>query len=175
MKITKGKRFDKVSKICPAREEITAENRAYFRHLFQYAIWFAVNELPTRGHDESEDSKNPGKWLSFINLQMKTNPTFLELHEKLRKNSRTSFEYTSKTSLNGFMEVIAETIRQKICEEIKQSKMFSILVDESKDLGKREELALVVRYYTDRVVERCFRLLLTHLQSKKSQNWFLTT
>ena len=99
------------------------ENRAYFRHLFKYAIWFATNELPTRGHDETEDSNNPGNWLSFIKLQMEMNPSFSELHGKMLKNSHHTFDYTSKTSLNGFFEVIADSIRQKICEEIRECGM----------------------------------------------------
>ena len=51
--------------------------------------------------------------------------------------------YYSKTSYNGFIEVIASETRLSICEEISHSKLFSVLIDESKDLGKREELALV--------------------------------
>ena len=155
-KILAGELNDIGRSICPAREEIINKNRAYFHHLFKYAIWFATNELPTRGHDETEDSNNPGNWLSFIKLQMEMNPSFSELHGKILKNSHHTFHYTSKTSLNGFFEVIADSIRQKICEEIRECGMFSILIDESKDQGKREELALVVRYYSDKVVERSY-------------------
>ena len=124
-------------------KKIIAENREYFHLLFEYVLWFSKNELPTRGYDEAEDSSNPGNWLTFITLQLKTKPRFRELNDKLKENSKHSVNYYSKTSYNGFIEVIASETRLSICEEISHSKLFSVLIDESKDLGKREELALV--------------------------------
>ena len=157
-KILEGKTTAIESQICPGRDEILKNNREYFRHLFKYALWFSVNEVPSRGHDESEDSTNPGKWLTFISMQLETNPTFKDLQVKLLQNSHHSVNYCSKTSFNGFIEVIASAVRDEICNEISESKIFSVLIDESKDMGKREELALVIRYFKEKVVERFFSM-----------------
>ena len=158
-KISQGKNVTIESRMCPGREQVIADNREYFRLLFKYVIWFSISELPTRGHDEAEDSSNPGNWLTFISLQLETNPRFRELNEKLKDNSKHSVNYYSKTSYNGFIEVIASETRLSICEEISHSKLFSVLIDESKDVGKREELALVARYFfKEKVRERCFNV-----------------
>ena len=151
-KIRKGKQKDIVQRICPEREEVAHNNREYLRILFQYIIWFTKNEVPMRASDETDESTNPGKWLSFIKVQLETNPRFKELHDKF--TSTRSMDYTSKTSVNDIIEVIAENIRHIIYSEIKNAGMFSTLVDESKDIGKREELALAVRYCAGKVVER---------------------
>ena len=50
---------------------------------------------------------------------------------------------------------MASECRLEIYEEIKKTGCFSALIDESKDKGKREELAFAVRYYLEgRVIER---------------------
>ena len=63
-------------------------------------------------------------------------------------------DYTSKTSLNEMLSILAVQIRNQICHQIATAGCFIALIDESKDKGKREELAFSVRYYTDKVQER---------------------
>ena len=112
-----------------------------------------------RGDDETDESKNPGKWTSFIKLQLETNPTFRELHQKFM-GSCTAMDYTSKTSINEIIKIIAYSVRSAICNQIKNSGngLFSVLIDESKDTAKREELAIAVRYNVGKVVERFYDL-----------------
>lgn len=138
--------------ICPEREEVARDNREYLSYLFKYILWFATNEIPMRADDETNESKNPGKWITYIRLQLETNPSFKQLHEKFTRTR--SMDYTSKTSVNDIIEVIAENIRLVIFSQIKDAGMFSALIDESKDAAKREELALAVRYSAGNVVER---------------------
>ena len=42
--------------------------------------------------------------------------------------------------------------------DIANSRVYSVLIDESKDKGGKEELALAVRYYSEKVVERFIEL-----------------
>lgn len=139
-------------KLCPNANEIAKENKDYLRILFKYVLWFTTNSVATRGHDETEESEKQGNWLSFIKLQLETNPTFQELHEKVSKSRST--DYTSKTFFNGFVTVVANGVRDAIYSDIANCGMYSVLIDESKDKGKKEELALAVRYYSEKVVER---------------------
>ncbi|CAB4013423.1 Hypothetical predicted protein [Paramuricea clavata] len=62
-KIEAGKEKDIRSRINPDREEVARGNREYLGSLFKYVIWFTTNEVPMRGGDETEESKNPGKWI----------------------------------------------------------------------------------------------------------------
>ena len=158
-KIEAGKQKDIRSRINPDRDEVARGNREYLSSLFKYVMWFTTNEIPMRGGDETDESKNPGKWISFIKLQLETNPTFWELHQKFMSN-RTAMDYTSKTSINELIEIIADSVRSVICSQIKNSGsgLFSALIDESKDTAKREELAIAVRYYVGKVVERFYDL-----------------
>jgi hypothetical protein len=88
-------------------------------------LWFTICEVAMRGNDESDDSMNPGNWITFIKLQLETNPIFKDLHNKFAKSRST--DYTTKTSVNGFIEVIAETIPTLTCSQIKNVGVFSAL------------------------------------------------
>ena len=141
--------------LCPEYDDV--ENKGYIVMLLKYVSWFATNEIPTRGNDETAESSSWGNWLSFIKLQLDTNKEFLELHKQVTKKRMT--DYTSKTSLNGFLQAIASCVRKEIYKEIEQVGVFSLLIDESKDTAKREELAIAVRYYfKNSVSERLIEL-----------------
>ena len=60
-----------------------------------------------KGSDETDKSKNPGKWISFIKLQLETNLMFGELHQRFMSNHTTP-DYSSKTSINEIIEIITE-------------------------------------------------------------------
>ena len=51
-----------------------SDNREYSKWLVDYVLFFMVNELPARGHDEHDDSTNSGNCNNFISLMLKTNP-----------------------------------------------------------------------------------------------------
>ena len=121
-------------------------------------LWFTTNNIATRGHDETEESEKQGNWLSFIKLQLATNPRFQQFHENITRSRTRSTDYTSKTLFNEFVMVVPNSVRDMIYLDIANSGVYSVLIDESKDKGKKEELALAVRYYSEKVVERFIEL-----------------
>ena len=59
-------------------------------------------------------------------------------HESYSKFTKSkSTDYMSKTSVNGFIEIIADNMHKVICSQIKDVGMFSALIDESKDTQKQ--------------------------------------
>ena len=80
-KIEAGKQKDIRSRIKPDRNEGARRNREYLSSLFKYVIWFTTNEVPMRGDDETDESKNPAKWISFIKLQLETKAMLVESFE----------------------------------------------------------------------------------------------
>ena len=47
------------------------------------------------------------------------------------------------------MTVVANSVRDMIYLDIANSGVYSVLIDQSKDKGEKEELALAVRYYSE--------------------------
>ena len=156
--ISEGKKKSIVNLIDPERESLVKNNQEYFSMLIKYHIHFVTNEQPYRGHDETDDSKNPGKWKSFINLQLETNAHFKELYDNILAQNAT-YDYTSKRSCNEMVESLGDVVRDMIISEINQSGMYSVLIDESKDNAGHEEMATCFRYVLEnKIYERFFKL-----------------
>ena len=164
-KVQSGSELSIAKKLVPELDNIINDNRQYFKLLFKYVRWFSTSEVAMRARLECSNDPNElkvGKWKSFIRLQLDTNPTFRGLHLKVL-GKRTVTDYTSKTVVNEMIEVIAEQTRNEILQEIKSNGFFSVLLDESKDTGKREELALAVRYiHGGEITERFLKLQQLH-------------
>lgn len=47
-------------------------------------------------------------------------------------------------------------VRESIIQEVKDSEVFSVIADETKDLKKSEPLSLELRYYYDGAVHKSF-------------------
>ena len=47
---------------------------------------------------------------------------------------------------DAILEILSDIILDKITEEIKEAEYFALLVDETKDLSKQEQLTFVLRY-----------------------------
>ncbi len=65
-------------------------------------------------------------------------------------------KYTSNTIQNEILECLSDMVRESIISEVKENKYFSIIVDETRDLKKKEQLSLVLRYYYNGAVHESF-------------------
>ncbi|GAV92623.1 LOW QUALITY PROTEIN: DUF4371 domain-containing protein, partial [Cephalotus follicularis] len=108
--------------------------------------------LPFRGHDESEKSKNRGNFLEFLEFLSDHNESIqnvvLPIHS-LYVMPRV------RPAVAGGYSAIASEIREAIISEIRDG-LFSILIDESRDVSVKEQMASVLRYVDDKgcVIER---------------------
>ncbi|CAI0460060.1 unnamed protein product [Linum tenue] len=109
-----------------------------------------------RGHDESDDSLNPGNVLAWIGFAAKLND---QINSVVLRNAPGNAKYTSPSIQKEILGIIANRVRCKICEEIGDS-CFSILVDEAVDEAGREQMSIILRYVSSSgiVTERFFAL-----------------
>ncbi|XP_035840160.1 zinc finger MYM-type protein 1-like [Helianthus annuus] len=98
--------------------------------------------LPFRGHDESESSIYKGHFLEFLKL-------LGELNESIGKvilgNAPGNNQMTSPKIQKDICNCFAQEVLKQIFEELADD-VFSILVDESRDISKKEQMAVVLRY-----------------------------
>lgn len=64
--------------------------------------------------------------------------------------------YLGHRTQNEMLDCLADMVRTEIISEVKKSEAFSIMVDETKGLSKKEQLSFVIRYYYDREVQESF-------------------
>ncbi|XP_073138186.1 uncharacterized protein [Henckelia pumila] len=116
-------------------------NRLLLKVSIESVKFLAMKGCAFRGHDESVDSKNRGNYMELITLLGRMNPKIGIVLEKAAKNAK----YTSPEIQREILKIIADTVRDKIREEIGESK-FCILVDEVIDESNKEQMAIILRY-----------------------------
>ena len=96
---------------------------------------------PFRGHDESLASLNKGNFLEFLDWYKERNEQVrLAFDETCPKNAK----MTSPTIQKELAECCAIGVTRAIKEKMAGC-LFSILIDESRDISVKEQMAVVVR------------------------------
>ena len=69
-------------------------------------------------------------------------PIVKERIEKGPKNAT----YLSLEIQNFILKIMGQMARDIVCDEVRQSGLFSLMADETKDASKQEQLTVVLRY-----------------------------
>ena len=134
------------------------ENRSYIKTVADVLLLTATQNMAQRGHRESEQSDNKGNFLEILEMIAKHNPM---VAKKMKATGNA--KYTSNTIQNEILQCLASMVQDSIVKEVKESEVFSIIADETKDLQKKEQLSLVLRYYYNGAVHESF-LEMQHAQ-----------
>lgn len=123
------------------RREIR-ENRHFVKTVGEVLLVTGVQNLSQRGHREDAESDNEGNLRRLLQLVSGHD----EVIRKRLQEGPQNAKYTSPEIQNEMMKILAQMVREEILLEISESEQFSILVDETKDIRKTEQLSLVCRY-----------------------------
>ena len=104
--------------------------------------WLTFQSCALRGHDERPESRNRGNFLEMLKLLAEFCP---DVQAVVLGNAPQVCKYTSHEIQNEILSIYAMKVREHIRAEIGDSK-YSILVDETCDVSKREQMALVFRF-----------------------------
>ncbi|XP_044426218.1 uncharacterized protein [Triticum aestivum] len=150
--------------VAVGNERKTERNQLRVKVSIAAVKWLTSQSCAFRGHDETPESKNKGNFIELLKLLAEFNP---EIAEVILENAPYSSKYTSHEIQQEILGIYAFKVRKHIREEIGNSK-FSILVDETCDVAKREQMALVLRFVDeDRILqERFFDLI--HVTNTKA-------
>jgi len=98
-------------------------------------------ELPLRGHNETDDSENPGVFLGLIKYTSK-----FDVSLKAHLESGKAFKGTSKTIQNDILDSILEVCQAQIKEEINKSDFLAVMCDDTTDCFDKTQMVIVLRY-----------------------------
>ncbi|KAI3776848.1 hypothetical protein L1987_46638 [Smallanthus sonchifolius] len=98
--------------------------------------------LPFRGHDKSESSLYRGHFLEFLKLLGEINES---IGNVILGNAPGNNQMTSPKIQKDICHCFAQEVLKQIFEELGDD-VFSILVDESRDISKKEQMAVVLRH-----------------------------
>ncbi|KAM3344704.1 hypothetical protein P3S68_024413 [Capsicum galapagoense] len=134
-----------------------SEYRIHLKASIDVARLLLYHGLPFRGHDESETSTNQVYFLGFLQWHGDKHPNVGKvILEKAPQNDTLTCPMIQKDIVNACAK---ETL--KVIIEDLNGDYFGILVDESKDISHKEQMALVLRYVdkNGEVVERFIGLV----------------
>ncbi|KAJ8038110.1 52 kDa repressor of the inhibitor of the protein kinase [Holothuria leucospilota] len=124
------------------------ENSKALESIIDTIILCGRQGLPLRGHrDDSayfdNPNNNPGNFIELLRMRMRSGDANLRRHfEKANKNAT----YRSKTTQRELINIIGEQIREKVINQCRMKKFFSVIADELQDCSVTEQLSLTVRY-----------------------------
>ncbi|XP_072395124.1 zinc finger MYM-type protein 1-like [Diabrotica undecimpunctata] len=116
------------------------------------ATFQTKQELAFCGHDESDDSLNPGNFKAIWELILKSTP---ELNDHCQK--KIYFRGISKTIQNELIDLVKDEIHIFIENAINNSTFFACILDETTDITERAQCSIVCRLVdTKGVVQEYF-------------------
>ena len=128
------------------------ENRHYIKAVAEIILFTGQQAIALRGHRENDESKNRGNFCSLLKLISNYDSIIAKKCANLPKNAK----YTAPKIQNEVLKLLADMIRNQIIEEVKSSKYFALIVDETKDVSKTEQVSFVLRYYLSGQVHESF-------------------
>ncbi|CAI0558608.1 unnamed protein product [Linum tenue] len=105
-----------------------------------------------RGHDESEFSENRGNFLEFLEVIANENP---DVRSVVLENAPKNHQLTSPKIQKDIVRAIASLTTKEIIKDLGDA-FFCILVDESRDVSTKEQMAVAIRYVDKKccIIER---------------------
>ncbi|CAC5419177.1 unnamed protein product [Mytilus coruscus] len=99
--------------------------------------------IPLRGHNWNKEKKiGYGNFSRFLQWKADVVP-ILESH---LENAPYNAQYTSPDIQNELISLCGLQIKNTIIKKVEEAKSFSIMTDESADVGTKEQMALCIRY-----------------------------
>ena len=118
------------------------KNRHYLKAIAEILLLCGTQDLALRGHHESQLSSNRGNFLEILQVVAKHDKI---VEDRIMCGPRNA-TYTSAGIQNSILKILGDIVRNVVCNGVKEAEMFSLLVDETKDLSKKEQMAIVLRY-----------------------------
>ncbi|KAE9543892.1 hypothetical protein AGLY_001870 [Aphis glycines] len=106
-------------------KQTVADNREYFK-----------------GHKEDEESSNKGNFQELLTLRTKDNDILKRYYIEKEK----TFRYVRGDYSNIFLEYMADSVLKNIIDDVLLAGVYSIIVYETQDLSKHDQVSIVVRY-----------------------------
>ncbi len=130
------------------------ENRKLIFPVIKCVMVLGRQGIAFRGHRDltgtfqfDDPDKSEGNFVSILRfgLNISENDELRAIREKCAKNA----SYTSPIIQNEIIDICGKIITQKIINDVKRFKYFSILADETTDVANIEQFSLCIRYVNE--------------------------
>lgn len=123
-------------------DEVVKENRRYMQAVVEALRFTACQTIGQRGHRENEQSVNRGNFLELLHVLGKFDTTVSNRLSSGPGNAK----YVHHDIQNEVIDTMASMVREQISNEVKLGDHFTLMVDKTKDVSKKEQISVVLRY-----------------------------
>ena len=137
-----------------AHREKVESNRRYMKVIVETLLFTAQQNIAQRGHEESRQDLiltsdvNRGNFLELLHLRSRDLPW---LAEKMKTQLESHMQWTSPRIQNELFDIMGKLVIESIISDVRSSDCFSIIVDETSDISRHEQVSCCLRY----VVQGC--------------------
>lgn len=128
------------------------DNRLYLKTICEVLRLTATQNISQRGHRESTTSENRGNFLTVLELIS----THDEIVRARMQQGPNNAKYTHHSVQNALLKIMSDMILDEIKKEIQEANFFGLICDETKDLSKKEQISVVLRYFFDGAIHEEF-------------------
>ncbi|KYN09339.1 Zinc finger MYM-type protein 1, partial [Trachymyrmex cornetzi] len=115
------------------------DNRIALEKIFSTILVLARQGLALRGNENDENSH----FKQLLNMRAEDVP------ELKRWLNRSSYTFTSHQIVDEILTMMADTVVRQLLQEIKAARHFSILIDETADISRSEQVSVCFRIASD--------------------------
>ncbi|CAH1722585.1 zinc finger MYM-type protein 1-like [Aphis gossypii] len=135
------------TKIDKHHNMIVLKNISYLKDILETLLFCARQGIGIRGHNEQDHSllNNRGNFIELLHLRAKDNDIIKQYF--IDKERR--FRYIHPEFQNIFLSLMAKNVQHSLISNIKEAGIYSILVDETQDISRHEQVSICVRYVTE--------------------------
>lgn len=151
-----------VQKISTAQEKQMMQHRVALRKIFSTVKVLAQQGLPFRGGDNDENS-------NFIRILKARAEDVPQLESWL---GRSGHKWLHHNTQNEILELMASSVISENLKEIKEAEFFSILLDETSDISRTEQVSVCIRVVSQDLVSKEYFLGFFSTSSTKAEVLF---
>nr|KYP44907.1 Zinc finger MYM-type protein 1 [Cajanus cajan] len=142
--------------MCKQSDQTKKEYRIHLTAIVDCIRFLLRQGLAFRGNDESMSSSNKGNFLELLDFLVDHN----EVIHKVIKNARGNLKLIAPTIQKDIVRSAASETTKAILDDLGDN-LFSILIDESRDISVKEQMVVVLRYVNKKgqVIERFLGLV----------------
>ncbi|MCH82423.1 zinc finger MYM-type protein 1-like [Trifolium medium] len=137
--------------LCKQSNQVKEDYRIHLTGIVDCIRFLLAQGLAFRGNDESLSSRNKGNFLELMNFLVDHNEDMY----RVWKNCRRNLKLTSPKIQKDIVKAAARATTQVILDDLGDN-LFSILIDESRDVSVKEQMVVALRYVNKKgqVIER---------------------
>ena len=122
------------------RQREIDRNREMLLRILDIIKFLAKQNILFQGHNESNKSSHRGNFIELVHLQARYDAVLQHHLQTAARNST----YLSADIQNQLIKALGDEVLTEITEQVREAKLFSLLVDETSDVSQLEQVSFVL-------------------------------